>query len=59
MKTLHILKTKPDSNTKTLISSFDESEGVQGSVFELFKEEADYEKLIDLIFENDRTFSWW
>jgi len=46
MKTLHILKTEP-------------SQGQETTVFKLYDEDADYEKLIDLIFEYDKTVSWW
>jgi len=49
MKTLHILKTEPDNN----------SQGQETTVFKLYDEDADYEKLIDLIFEYDKTVSWW
>ena len=59
MKTLHILKTQPDNNTKTLISAFEGSQGGEATVFELYDEQADYDKLIGLIFEYDRIISWW
>ena len=29
------------------------------TVFPLYEGEPDYEKLIDLIFENDEVISWW
>jgi hypothetical protein len=59
MKILHILKTEPDNNTKTLMSAFDGSQGEETTVFELYDEQADFEKLIDLIFEHDKIISWW
>ena len=59
MKILHILKTEPDNNTKTLMASLGESQGKDASVFALYDEQADYEKLIDLIFEHDKIISWW
>jgi len=59
MKILHILKTEPDSNTKTLMASLGESQGKETSVFALYDEQVDYEKLIDLIFEHDKIISWW
>jgi len=55
MKTLHILKTEPDNNTKVLMDSI--SQGQETTVFKLYDEDADYEKLIDLIFEYDKTVS--
>ena len=57
MKILHILKTEPDNNTKTLIDIL--SEGEEATVFCLYDKQVDYEKLIDLIFEHDKTISWW
>ena len=57
MKILHILKTEPDTNTKTFIDIL--SEGEESFIFSLNDEQADYEKLIDLIFEYDKTICWW
>jgi hypothetical protein len=57
MKTLHILKSVPDTNTKTLMDIL--AEGEDTTVFDLNEGKPDYEKLIDLIFEHDRTISWW
>ncbi|MBN1831156.1 MAG: hypothetical protein JW896_03510 [Deltaproteobacteria bacterium] len=57
MKILHILKSEPDDNTNTLIRII--SEGEECVLFPLYKGEQDYEKLIDLIFECDKTISWW
>ena len=59
MKILHILKTEPDNNTKILMASFGETQSKETSVFALYDEQADYEKLIDLIFEHDKIISWW
>ncbi len=56
MKLLHILKTEPDATTKTLMDIL--SEERETTVFELYKE-PDYEKLLNLIFEHDRTITWW
>ena len=57
MKLLHILKSEPDDNTKTLMAML--SQGNDISEFWLYEEMADYEKLIDAIFENDKVISWW
>ena len=56
---LHILKSEPDEIQKTLMNSLTmESECL---FFPLFddKKNIDYEKLIDLIFECDKTITWW
>lgn len=57
MKLLHILKSEPADHTKTLMGIL--SEGNETSEFPLYDEQADYEKLIDAIFENDKVISWW
>jgi hypothetical protein len=59
MKILHILKTEPDNNTKALMTALGEPQGKETTVFTLFDERADYEKLIDLIFQHEKIFSWW
>jgi hypothetical protein len=59
MNILHIFKSEPDETTKTLAAIV--SEGKEISEFSLYQEEADYGKLIDLIFEHDhdKVISWW
>ncbi len=58
MKVLHILKSEPDENTKTLMDLM--SEGEETTVYPLYDDAgADYEKLIDLIFDHDKVVSWW
>jgi hypothetical protein len=57
MKILHILKSEPDDNTNTLIGII--SKDKECILFHLYEGEQDYEKLIDLIFECDKTISWW
>ncbi len=57
MKILHILKSEPDEVTKTLMGLI--SDGEESSTFSLYESDPDYAKLLDLIFENDRTISWW
>ena len=57
MKLLHILKSEPDNNTKRLMAIL--TEGNEASEFPLYDEQADYEKLIDAIFEHDKVISWW
>ena len=58
-KILHILKSEPDEMQKTLMQPLSsEQESLE---FDLFNkdEDADYEKLIDLIFEYDQTITGW
>ena len=57
MKLLHILKSEPNNNIKTMLDIL--SEGEESSVFTLYDDQADYENLIDMIFEHDKVISWW
>ncbi|MBC8392116.1 MAG: hypothetical protein H8E17_06065 [Deltaproteobacteria bacterium] len=57
MKLLHILKSEVDNNT-TILKDF-LSDGNESTVFPLYENNPDYEKLIDLIFENDNVVTWW
>lgn len=57
MRILHIYKTEPDETTKTLVKILSEGEDV--TEFDLFKDNVDYGKLLDLIFEHDKVITWW
>jgi len=57
MKILHIYKTEPDETTKTLVNIL--SKGEEITEFELFKDDVDYGKLLDLVFEHDKVVTWW
>jgi hypothetical protein len=57
MKLLHILKSEPDANTRTLMAIL--SEGNETSEFPLYDGQVDYEKLIETVFANDKVISWW
>jgi len=57
MKTLHILKSEPDDSTRILIDSMSQAE--ETVLFRMYDENTDYEKLLELIFEYDKTVTWW
>ena len=57
MKILHILKTEPDATTKRLIETI--SRENESTIFALYEQEADYDRLIDLIFAHESNISWW
>ncbi len=59
MRLLHILKSEPDEDTRTLMGILSEGEGEETNILCLYEEDADYERLIDMIFEHDRVISWW
>ena len=41
------------------MAAFGDLQGEEATLFELYDEQADYEKLIDLIFQHDKIISWW
>ncbi len=57
MKILHIFKIKPDAITTMLAEKI--SEGKEISTFELYGDDVDYDKLIEIIFEHEKIFTWW
>ena len=57
MKILHILRSEPDEVVKTLIKA--SSEGLEAKQFELYREDVDYDTLIELVFEYDKVICWW
>jgi len=57
MKVLHILRSEPDEVVKNLIKT--SSEGNEAQQFELYKEDVDYDTLIELVFEYDKVICWW
>lgn len=57
MKVLHILRSKPDEVVKNLIKA--SSEGNEAQQLELYKEDVDYDTLIELVFEHDKVVCWW
>jgi len=57
MKLLHVFKSEPDEGIKTLMNASSEGNDVQQ--FDLFAKDVDYDKLVELIFENDKVISWW
>lgn len=57
MKILHLLKSEPDDTVRTLMSGFSEQNDVQE--FEMYKGDVDYDKLVELVFANEKTICWW
>ena len=58
-KMLHILNSKPDDSQRHLMNAL--SVGYHTFEFPLYEEntDADYEELVDLIFEYNQVVSWW
>ena len=57
MKILHILKSEPDDNTRVLIDIL--SQDRDAVLYPLYEEDADYEQMLDLVFDSDQVISWW
>ena len=56
MDVLHIFRTEPDENVKTLVQAF---EDVETKEVALYKSDPDYETLVEDIFKADKVISWW
>jgi len=54
---LHILKSKPDAVTESLMQAAGKGHDVQ--VFEMYGDNVDYRKLVKLIMDYDKNISWW
>ncbi len=59
MKLLHVYRSEPNEEVKKLVQIL--NEGNEAQEFNLYeaKEDADYDKLVQLIFDADKTISWW
>ena len=57
MKLLHVFRSQPDQDVIKLADIL--SEGYETVRFDLFGQEADYDRLVELIFSCDKTISWW
>ena len=57
MKTLFLFKSEPDETTQVLEDIVAKDEEI--TRFSLYGEDADYGKLIDLIFDNEKVVCWW
>lgn len=59
MKLLHVYRNEPNEEVKKLVQAL--NEGNEVMEFKLYeaKEDADYDKLVQMIFEADKTISWW
>lgn len=57
MKLLHVLKSEPDETVKKLMKPLSAHNKVQE--FKLFGENIDYDKFIELVFDNDKVICWW
>ncbi len=57
MKILHVYRHEPADFTKKLVEIV--SEGRETDSFNLYEDNPDYDKLVDMILEADQTICWW
>ncbi len=57
MKILHVYRSAPDGDTQKLASIV--SEGRDSNEFKLYEGAVDYDKLVDLVLDADKTVCWW
>lgn len=57
MKILHILRSEPTPDVEKLTAIL--SEGQEATRFPLYKGLVDYDRLVELVFTNDKVVSWW
>jgi len=57
MKILHVYRSEPDETTKKLVEVV--SAGNESESFDLNVDNPDYDKLVDMVFDADKTICWW
>jgi hypothetical protein len=57
MKLLQVYRSEPSPDVIRLADIL--SEGNEAIRFDLFRQEVDYDELVELIFSCDKTVSWW
>ena len=56
MRTLHILRSKPDTQVRELMRAVAPDESTE---IALYEEAVDYHQLVDELFCHERVISWW
>ena len=57
MKLLNVYRNEPNDDTKKLVEIV--SEGNEAESFTLYDGDPDYDKLVDMVFDADKTICWW
>jgi hypothetical protein len=57
MKMLHIFRSEPTADVLKLVEIL--SEGNEAIRFPLYEGTVDYDRLVELIFSDDKVISWW
>ena len=57
MKILNVYRSAPDDTTKKLVDIV--SEGNEAASFDLNVDSPDYDALVDMVFDAEKTYCWW
>lgn len=57
MKILNVYRNEPNADCQKLAAIV--SEGNEATSFNLYEGAPDYDKLVDMVLEADKTISWW
>ena len=57
MKMLHIFRSEPTPDVLKLVETL--SEGNEATRFDLYEGTVDYDRLVELVFFNEKVISWW
>ncbi len=57
MKILHVYRSMPNDTTKKLVEIV--SKDNESVNFDLNVDDPDYNKLVDMVFDADKTICWW
>ncbi|MDH4316947.1 MAG: hypothetical protein OEV64_01030 [Desulfobulbaceae bacterium] len=57
MKLLNVYRSKPCDDVKKLVEIV--SEGTEASSFDLNVDAPDYDKLVNMVMDADKTICWW
>lgn len=57
MKLVHIFRSEPAPDVLKLVEIL--SEGNETTRFDLYGDEIDYDRLVELVFCSEKVISWW
>ena len=57
MKILHIFRTEPDKTVENIVKYT--TNGDESKVWELYKSDIDWSRVVDDIFSHEKIISWW
>ena len=58
MKTLYLFKSEPDNKTKQIINPL-ETINQDIKTIELYKDDVDWDRVVELIFIHEKVICWW